>query len=120
MGPSTNLIEMRFESWDAALTPGQQTAAVTALESGGVLFFPRLAFALEPEELRFLSAGWSDGKAKNISLDSSTGTLAGAKGSTAEIAALSRMIERFAQRARGFIVGLLPAYGPGIVVARTS
>lgn len=120
MSASTSLIEMQLDRWDAALAPEEQAAAITAVESGGVLFFPRLAFALESEERRFLSADWSDGKAKNISFDLRTGTLAGAQGTTADIAALGRMIQRFAHCARGLITRLFPAYGPAIVVARTS
>ncbi len=92
---------MQLDRWDAALTPEEQVAVITAVESGDVLFLPRLVFALESEERRFLSADWSDGKAKNISLDLPTGTLAGAQGTAADIAAQSRMIQRFAHCARG-------------------
>lgn len=43
--------------------------AADALESGTVLFFPRLRFRLGDSETRFLSSAWSNGKAKNISYD---------------------------------------------------
>ena len=43
---------MGLRSWDAAPAPDEQA---TAVESGGILFFPRLAFVLEPDERRFLS-----------------------------------------------------------------
>src|SRR5262245_47156446 len=92
----TPLIEMGIRSWDAGLAPEEQATAVATTESGGVLFFPRLDFALEAHEHRFLSSRWSDGKAKNISLDLSTGRLSGAQATADDIAALSGMIARFA------------------------
>src|SRR5262245_54879230 len=62
----------------------QVSAAVTdqlaaILEAGGVLALPRLAFHFEPDELRFLDPRWSDGRAKNISLDGTA--IKGASGS---------------------------------------
>ncbi len=120
MNASAPLIEVDLEHWDATPAPEEQAAAIAAAESGKVLFFPRLAFALEPEERRLLSADWLDRKAKNISFDSKSGTLAGALGTTADIAMLNRMIQRFAHCARGLILSLFPAYEPAVVVARTS
>lgn len=120
MKDSAPLLEMDLEHWDSTPEPEEQTAAVAAVESGRVLCFPHLAFALEAGERRFLSADWSDGKSKNISFDSRTGTLAGARGSTADIAMLNQMIQRFAHCARGLIGRLFPAYGPAVIVARTS
>jgi hypothetical protein len=120
MRSPTPLIEMGVRRWDAALAPDERTAAVSAVESGGILFFPHLAFALEPSERRFLSATWSDGKAKNISLDLSTGIIGGAHGTAADLAGLSRMIGRFADCARALIATLFPCYGQAPVVTRTS
>ena len=120
MDASAQLIEMPLEHWDSTLGSQEQAAAVAAVESGRVLLFPRLAFTLEPGERRFLSADWLDEKAKNISFDSRTGMLAGARGTAADIAMLNRMIQRFAHCARGLIAKLLPAYEPAVIVARTS
>jgi hypothetical protein len=120
MKASAPVLEMPFEHWDLTPGPEEQAAAVAAVESGRVLWFPHLAFALEAGEHRFLSADWSDRRAKNISLDSRTGILAGALGSTADITLLKRMIQRFAHCACGLIGRLFPAYGPSVIVARTS
>jgi len=51
------------------------TLTEAALESGAVLFFPSLPFTLSEAENAFLDAGVSDGKAKNISLDHTTGKM---------------------------------------------
>ena len=52
-----------------------------AIEDGGVLVLPHVSFALSERERRFLSPEWSDGRAKNISLDGTR--LKGARGSAA-------------------------------------
>ena len=119
-GAPMPLIEVGMRSWDAALAPDEQAAAISAVESGTVLFFPRLAFVLEPQERRFLSADRSDGKAKNISLDPANGGLAGARGPTADLAEMGRMISRFADCAHELIAALFRAYVQALVVSRTS
>ena len=116
----TPLIEMDVRRWDAALTPAERATAVATLESGGILFFPQLPFTLEPNECQFLSPDWSDGKAKNISLDLSTRRISGAQATPDDLAGLSRMIQRFANGARSLIGALFPCYGQAPVVARTS
>ncbi len=77
------------------MTPGErapdaaaQQRAVQALEGGGVLVLPRLAFALSRDEQRFLSPSWSDARAKNISLEA--GALKGARGDAADLGAARR------------------------------
>ena len=116
----TPLIEMRIGCWDAPLAPDEQASALSAVESGGVLFLPDLAFALAPDELRFLSSRWSDGKAKNIQFDRAAGRIGGALGTEGELAGLGRMIGRFADRARSLVTTLFPSYERSLVVTRTS
>jgi hypothetical protein len=111
---------MRLNRWDTVLGKDEQDTAAGAVESGGVLLFPQLAFEIAPEERRFISAGWADKKAKNISFDQATGRLAGAQGSSDDSAALTRMIARFADCARVLIAGLFPAYADAAIVTRTS
>ncbi len=50
-----------------------------------MLVLPRLAFAMSESERRFLSPDWSDGRAKNVSLDGQA--LKGARGAAADLAA---------------------------------
>src|SRR5437867_1302541 len=99
--------------------PAQQTEALAlALEGGNVLVLPRLAFVLEPGEARFLDPAWSNGRAKNISLD--RGTVKGARGSSQDLAQLAQVIGRFAACASDLIAALLPRYAPHLKRARTS
>src|SRR4051794_41571594 len=64
--------------WDCAFTPGQQAAAVEALERGQVLFFPRLACPVSAAEKRFLTPDVLDG-AKNVSYDPVTRAVGGTR-----------------------------------------
>lgn len=114
----TDIVALDLASWRPALTADAQELAVRTLEGGGVLVLPRLAFALADDESRFLSARWSDGRAKNISFDGTR--LKGARGSVDELAALSRMVARFAVDASALVTTLFPRYAPHIRRARTS
>jgi hypothetical protein len=81
---------------------------VSALERGGVLLFPDLAFALSDAEKPFLDARVADGKAKNISLDHASGKLQATSLTGEKAAALAAMIERFGSQAATLVHDLLP------------
>src|SRR5436189_4193176 len=102
------LESLPVNGWSGPFDAGLKTRAVSALESGAVLFFPDLAFVLSQAEQRFLDASVSDGKAKNISLDHTTGKMQ-ASSLTGETAKeLAAMIERFGNLATGLVHELLP------------
>jgi hypothetical protein len=114
----TNVVSLDLAGWKPLLTPEAQTIAVATLEGGGVLILPHVNFRLEPDEERFLSPRWSDSRAKNISFDG--GALKGAAGARDDLAALSRMIARFAANAAELVSALFPRYAPYVKRARTS
>jgi hypothetical protein len=114
----TDIVALDVASWRPALGPDAQDVAIRTLEGGGVLILPQLAFPLSADEQRFLSPRWSDGRAKNISFDG--GKLKGARGSADELAALSRMLARFAAEASGLVTALFARYAPYVRRARTS
>lgn len=101
---------------DAAIT--QRVADI--LETGKVLYLPRLAFRLAADEQRFLDPRWSDGRAKNISWDPERDVLKGARGGAADLAALRVLLARFQRQAAGLVAALLPRYVPFLRSARTS
>jgi len=102
------LERLALENWSGPYDAGLKARALSALESGAVLFFPNLAFVLSDAEKRFLDASVSDGKAKNISLDHTTGTMQ-ASALTGEAAReLAAMMERFGSQAAGLVQELLP------------
>jgi hypothetical protein len=114
----TDVVSLDIASWQPAVADDVQRTAIRTLENGGVLMLPRLAFVLEAGEIRFLSPDWSDGRAKNISFEA--GTVKGARGTPEELAALARMIGRFAASAGQLVAALFPRYGPYVTRARTS
>jgi hypothetical protein len=114
----TELAMLEIASWHPTIPASRTDTLASALEGGGVLVLPKLAFAFEPGEERFLDAKWSDGRAKNISFDS--GKIKGAKGDPQDLVDLGRMIGRFANCASELIAALFPRYAMHLKRARTS
>ncbi len=106
-------------SWTGPFDADTRTRAQTALENGSVLYFPNLAFRLGNSEMGFLDARLTDGKAKNISLDHTSGKIQGTSAVGEDAVRLAAMIERFGAGATEFVTGLLPGYA-GLERARTS
>jgi hypothetical protein len=104
--------------WTGPYDTGVKARALAALESGAVLFFPTLAFALAESEREFLDARVADGKAKNISLDSTTGKMQASSLTGEKADRLAAMIERFGADAATLIDNLLPY--KNVERARTS
>ena len=114
----TPIVTLDIDTWRPAIAASETDAHARALEGGAVLVLPRLAFDLAPGERRFLDVRWSDGRAKNISLEGDA--IKGARGDAADLAALARMVARFAEQASGLVAALFPRYAPYLKRARTS
>jgi len=99
---------LALDDWKGPYDAGLKARAVSALEQGGVLFFPNLAFSLSQAEKLFLDARVSDGKAKNISLDHTTGKMQASSLTGEDAKALAAMIERFGTQATQLVHDLLP------------
>ena len=113
------LTTIDIADWQGPFADSVQRDACDALESGNILFFPRLGFALEEPECALLTPDVSDGKAKNVSLKPG-GELRGT-GSKGEIArGLQSMMERFANTAAQFLGNLIPSYAAPLERASTS
>jgi hypothetical protein len=95
--------------WSGPFDTETKARALSALEGGAVLLFPNLAFALsESEKQQFLDARVSNGKAKNISLDHTTGKMQASALTGEKADQLAAMIERFGHQAADLVHGLLP------------
>ena len=105
--------------WHGPFAEETRAHARAALEQGAVLFFPRLAFRLSNSETAFLDASLTDGRAKNISLDHTTGKLQGTSATGERARRLAAMIARFGADATELVKDLLPNYA-GVERARTS
>jgi len=117
---ATPIVEMQAERWDPALPAAEQAAAIDKLESGAVLYFPRLPFVLLAQEHRYLSPQWCGPGSKNISLDPATGAVRGAQGNAGDLQALAAMIARFSRSALALADALFPVYRGAFTQARTS
>jgi hypothetical protein len=111
--------EFDVTSWEGPFDPETRARAQQALEHGRLLYFPKMPFKLSNSETEFLDGRLTDGKAKNISLDHTTGRIQGTSATGERAERLAAMMERFGAGATGFVKGLLPNYG-GIERARTS
>lgn len=100
--------ELPLSQWHGPFDAGLKERAVSALESGSVLYFPQLPFRLLESEAEFLDARVADGKAKNISLDHTTGKMQASSLTGDRAARLSAMMERFGSSAAGLVRELLP------------
>lgn len=99
---------LSISDWNGPYDAAVKDRAVSALETGSVLFFPRLSFPLQDGEKPFLDARVSDGKAKNISLDPGTGAIQATSLRGDEAQRLAAMMARFAGQASSMIQDLLP------------
>ncbi len=104
--------------------PDERDQAVSALESGRVLYIPDLSFPVEEQETRFFEDDLLHLSSKNVSYDPSTNEVRGL-GSTGGVtdedrAALGRMMARYAQFCQDLCASLLGDYAKRLNTARTS
>jgi hypothetical protein len=102
------LENLPIDSWTGPYDAALRARAVSALERGAVLFFPALPFLLTGPEKQFLDARISDGQAKNISLDHTTGKLQASSLTGQRAQDLAEMMERFGSQAAELVQELLP------------
>jgi 3-deoxy-D-manno-oct-2-ulosonic acid (Kdo) hydroxylase len=98
-------------AWGADPGPELARRATEWVESGDVLWLSRLRFDLTAGEQRFLTPSVSDGKAKNISVDSANGAIGGTSLADNDRQELAAMIRRFTHQARAIVDHLFPHYG---------
>lgn len=106
--------------WEHAFSSQEQTTAITGLETGKLLLFPQLAFALSEEEKRFLSPLYVEAKSKNISYNSLTGLVKGTNCSSQDHMEIANLLVRFNQQAYNLVLSLFPSYKNSLTMGRTS
>ncbi len=106
--------------WDHAFGPQEQDDLLDRLESGRVLLFEGLRFALTEAEQGLLAPSVSDGHSKNIAVDPSSGKVSGSALEGAELERLRQMVLRFSAQSRGFLERLLPRYAEKLETRLTS
>jgi hypothetical protein len=110
------LVTLELDAWEGAASRPEW---IRALESGQVLYLPRLAFPLQEPERELLQPELLAPGVRNISLDAQ-GRLKGVAGGPEREAAVAALVGRFARQARSLVRGLFPAYDAHLRPAPTS
>jgi hypothetical protein len=107
---------------ESLITPSNELRqkVVRGLESGKVVYFPKLSFDLLPTETRLLTPAILKPKSKNVSFDSKTDKIQGVIIKDQEAEQLKSMIKRFANFSHDLLQTLIPGYFPNAIQARTS
>ena len=110
------IVEISVRDWHA---PGSDPRWIAAVESGKVLYFPKLAFELGAQESALLQPGLLAPGVRNISWDAQRG-LKGVAGDAQLQSAVTQLVSRFAAQATSLVHGLFPAYAPHLRAAPAS
>jgi hypothetical protein len=118
--PFNPIQTLSFDTWEPVLSTEMQHQPAQAIESGQLLFFPKLSFPLTSKEQLLLSPDFMDKTVKNISYDAFTDRLKGACGREDELKAIKTMISRFFKHACALVSHVLPNYREALEPMRTS
>ena len=118
----SSIVTIQNASW--AERPDVCEQAVSALESGRVLYIPDLGFPIEADEKPFFADDFLQLSSKNVSYDPSTNQVRGLKSSQGAgegvRTALGRMMARYAEFTRALCTALLGEFANKLSIARTS
>ena len=106
--------------WQGPFSPETGAKAADAIETGKLLYAPRLPFELSETERRFLSPDYLEGKSKNVSFRPSSGVLRGIRCQGSERDELLGMLQRYYARASDLMKALFPGYGDHLGPGFTS
>lgn len=115
----TALENLDIDSWEYVASEAMQHKAISALESGKVIFLPQLSFHINDNEKHLLSPDYIKGK-KNISYNKNTGKIQGVKCNAADELLFKNMTDRFAMYSKNLINQLFPPYVHSLLIGRTS
>jgi hypothetical protein len=113
------IVEFPVVSWVDPCPEWIRDRAVCSLESGAVLFFPRLAFPVGTSE-RFLLSPCVLARGKNVCFDPRTGRLGPTHVGEAGRELLIAMLRRFVGAATTLVESVLPGYAATLRPGRTS
>ena len=106
--------------WQGPFSPEIVAKAADALETGKILYAPRLPFELSQAERRFLSPDCLDDKSKNVSFRPHSGVLKGTRCQGSARDELREMLQRYYHRASGLLKALCPGYRDSLTPGFTS
>ncbi|MDE3060988.1 MAG: Kdo hydroxylase family protein [Pseudomonadota bacterium] len=113
-------VALEVSRWNTLFDQAMQQQAVEALEQGKVLFLPQLSFALTPQEQAYLRPDCVKPGTKSIKYSLSRNALWGMADSERDSPALTGLMKRYAESARGLATALLPGYASTLITGNTS
>ncbi|MEX3629094.1 MAG: Kdo hydroxylase family protein [Burkholderia sp.] len=116
----SQILEVSSADWHGQQLPMPREQLLAAVETGKVLYFPNLRFAIEGGEEALLDPALADPKRKNISLAPNGGAVAGVLGDAVTQSAVRALVARYQQQAASLVDGLFPEYRGRMRVAPTS
>ena len=116
----SQILEVNCTDWSGSDLSVTRDTLRVALETGKVLFFPNLCFAIEGGETALLDPALADPKRKNISLDPHGGALHGVAADPVTQSAVRALVARYQTQARMLVDHLVPEYRDALRPAPTS
>lgn len=106
--------------WDCSLNHSTLQEVISELESGQVIYLPKLCFPISAEEKVLFSSNLVNKDRKNISHNPKTGLTKGAFGDKKTQKQVHEMMQRFCTYAQKLIHSILPSYEEHLTLGRTS
>ncbi|MEX3557743.1 MAG: Kdo hydroxylase family protein [Burkholderia sp.] len=116
----SQILEVSSADWHGQQLSMPREQLLAAVETGKVLYFPNLRFAIEGGEEALLDPVLADSKRKNISLAPNGGAVAGVLGDAVTQSAVRALVARYQQQAASLVDGLFTEYRGRMRVAPTS
>jgi hypothetical protein len=115
----SSLTAVQHSEWTAAVPHGILEKTLTALESGNVVFLPRLAFEVDAAETSLFTPAIL-GSSKNASFDPISDRLGGTTATGRDAETLRAFMHRFSDAAAVLAGQLFPAYRARLIRGRAS
>jgi hypothetical protein len=116
----SQILEVNCTDWSGSDLSATRETLRIALETGKVLYFPNLRFAIDGGETALLDPKLADPKRKNISLEPRGGALHGVVGDSVTQSAVRALVARYQTQARSLVDHLFPEYRDALRPAPTS
>lgn len=107
-------------NWDMEFKKNEQETAISALESGKIIFCPQLSFNVDPSEQALFIPYLINKKTKNISFNLKENRLKGIKADQKHQKCLKSILTRFSEQSNRFMNALFSHYSNSLNIGRTS
>lgn len=116
----TNVCLLSGNDWEPVIKEEEQKLLATLLESGRIIYFPKLNFHLLDEEKKLMELDTEDMRSKNVSYNPLTHRLKGITCAPHTENTLKKLSERFYLHAYSLVGALFPFYQKNLLTDLTS